>query len=234
MLNCWRWMVLTSGPGSPEKWRSRTCVWGCPRCLELFKKRQTEVGDVSRCFSYVIVIVFITITIIIINIITIIIINVISYFRCFLQSPRLMEDQRLPTEHTPRIWKRKGSSWGAWFWHFGTWGDMPKKGLLKLPLLLFKHNINNIYVLFSMFFFRYFLNIRLIIICHSWRFQGKTRWTHSEQQGWLKWYPNTPPNKLWNIFTGFKQFRKASSWSKLSTQLPLISFLQSLVSSQRS
>ena len=91
-----------------------------------------------------------------------------------------------------------------------------------------------IYTYYFRCFFRYFLNIRLIIICHSWRFQGKTRWTHSEQQGWLKWYPNTPPNKLWNIFTGFKHFRKASSWSKLSTQLPLISFLQSLVSPQRS
>lgn len=75
-----------------------------PSLFGLFKKRRREVGDVSRCFSYVIVIVvFITITIIIINVITIIIIIVISYFRCFLQSPRLMEDQRLPTEHTPRI-----------------------------------------------------------------------------------------------------------------------------------
>lgn len=129
-------------------------LWGCPRCLDSLRKNKGKLEMFQD------VCVFFNVTIIT----TYKYCYYLDLFICYIFSSEwwFPEHRRshqgwwkisdfLP--NTRRAFeKRLGSSWGAWFWHLGTWGDIPKKGLLKLPLLLFKHNINNIYILFSMFF----------------------------------------------------------------------------------
>ena len=132
-------------------------LWGCLRCLDSLRKDEGKLEMFQDVFLMLLLLLFLLLFLLLSSILSLLLSSLL-----FLCSDVFFSHQGwwkisdfLP--NTRRAFEKKiGSSWGAWFWHLGTWGDIPKKGLLKLPLLLFKHNINNIYI-YTYYFRCFFL-----------------------------------------------------------------------------